>query len=202
MNTHTDLMGLEKKAYESTWDDGLLDVFVGFSLLGLGIFWLTDYAVFGGLIPVLLVPIWPGVRSKITVPRAGSVKFGAARRAKERRNLTTLFLAGAATMLLGVVLYFTVARGAESSAAWPTIVIPALPGVLLAAAASFAGNMIGAQRFYVYAGLLLVGAAIGVWLDLEPGVYLAASGAVVLATGIVMVVRFIREYPIHEEIEL
>jgi len=199
MNTQTNLKGIEKKAYESIWDDGLIDIFVGISLAGLGIFWLTEYAVFGGLFPILLVPIWSGVRSRITAPRAGSVQFGADRRATERRNLTGLFLGGSLTLLLGVALYFAVARGGAMDRDWLAIVIPALPGVLLAAGAAVTGSMIGANRFQAYAALLLSGSGVGIWLRLEPGVYLAAAGAGILATGITMLVRFVRKYPVISE---
>jgi len=83
---------------------------------------------------------------------------------------------------------------------WLAIVIPALPGVLLAAGAAVTGNMIGANRFQAYAALLLAGSGVGIWLRLEPGMYLATAGAVILATGIAMLVRFIRKYPVITEI--
>ena len=59
--------------------------------------------------------------------------------------------------------------------------------------------MIGAHRFHAYAAVLLAGSGVGIWLSLEPGVYLAAAGAVILATGIAMLVRFVRKYPVVAE---
>ena len=197
MNTYADLESVESKAYESTWDDGLIDAFVGVSLLGLGLFWLTDYAVFGGCIPALLMPIWPRLRRQLTAPRRGLVQFREGRRNTERRKLQGLFVAGLATFVLGVVLYFALGRTGVADGDWVRIVIPGLPGVLLAVGASLAGAMIGAHRFHLYAGLLVVGASVGIWLRWEPGLYLAGAGAVVLVTGIVMVVRFVRTYPIE-----
>ncbi len=199
MSARLDLKAIEKRAYLSIWEDGLIDVFAGVALLGLGLFWLTDYAVFGGLLPALLIPFWPAARRWITVPRAGSVQFSRERRATERRKLSGLLFAGSATLLLGVALYFTVVRDGVSSREWLAAAIPALPGILLAFGATLTGSMIGARRFYAYGVLLVVGGGVGIWLRLEPGVYMAAAGAVILLAGLMMVVRFVRKYPIHGE---
>jgi len=195
-----DLNELEQKAYGSRWDDGLLDLFAGVSVLLLGVLWLIPGAeAFGGIAPVLLVPIWPVARKRITEPRAGYVEFGDARRGQERRVFRSLLLVGMGALFLGVAAYFFVRGDGRMGEDWVAIVIPALPGVLVGIGAVLAGLMIGLDRLMAY-GLLLMALATGfTYYGAEPGLYLAVGGAIVTVLGAIRLSRFMTAHPIPTE---
>ena len=186
---------LEEKLYRSRWEDGLLDVFIGLALLAIGISWLNHQMLAGAITPALLTACWPAARKRLVIPRMGAVTFGTKRRGRETSMLRTLALAGVAVFILGTLTYFFVARsGAQRD--WQTVLIPALPGVLLAVPAFFAAQALGIQRFHLYGAALLVGCALLVVFETNPGVPMALGGMVALASGTYLLLRFIRTHPV------
>lgn len=192
-----DLDKLEQKVYASRWDDGLLDLFVGVSVLGIGVLWMIPrMAGFGGILPVLLIPFWPLARKRITEPRAGFVEFTDERRGRERRGMRTMTVLGIGAFLLGVAAYFVAGVDGMMTKEWFRLAIPALPGVLIGLGAVAAGLMFQLDRFLSY-GLLFTGlAAFLTFFGAEPGVYLAIGGGIVTVLGAVRLARFLRRYPI------
>ena len=51
------------------------------------------------------------------------------------------------------------------------------------------------RRLVLYAALTAIMVIAGFLLDLNPAVYLIILGAIVLITGLVMLIRFLRKYP-------
>lgn len=196
-----DLDKLEETTYASRWDDGLLDLFAGVSVLVLGVMWLIPgAAAFGGFAPVLLIPIWPAVRKRVTEPRVGYVEFGAARKGRERRVQLALFLAGTAALFLGVAAYFIANGDGWRSEDWVAMVIPALPGVLLGFGGVMAGFMADLDRLMGYGLLMAALAAVFTYYGAEPGVYLAVGGVMVTVFGVVRLVRFLKNHPVPTEV--
>jgi hypothetical protein len=182
-----DLRSLEGSAYASRWEDGLLELFAGTALLLVGVAWLTPMAGLGGVAPVLLIPFWPLARRAVTEPRAGYVEFRADRKAKERKAHMNLVLLGVVAFVLGVAAYLVVSRDVVGRDGLIMMLVPALPGLLLALGAIVTGWMLG----------LL--ALLGVYFDAHPGVYMAAGGALVAASGLTMLVRFVRSHPLPDK---
>ncbi len=108
MNTlgTSDLEQIEKQAYHSIWEDGLIDVFVGLALVLIGFFWISQDSGYGALVAPILVPFWTVARKRISEPRRGVVNLSAERMAKENKKLAGLMLFGVATLIIGVVWYF------------------------------------------------------------------------------------------------
>ena len=87
MNEAADLKELEEQVYKATWEDGILDLVLGASLLILGILFRTDVAGLAGVfVAVLAMPAWGVGKKLITVPRLGYVKFNEERKSKERER--------------------------------------------------------------------------------------------------------------------
>jgi hypothetical protein len=192
-----DLDGLERKAYRSTWDGGILDTLVGISLVVLGVSWFTEYAAFGGIAPILLLPFWTVLRKQIVEPRTGYVELGPARKEIERRKLGAYFLLGTMAMLLGVGVFVAFQVGAVSGDRIAGVIIRAAPGGILAVAAVFTGLSFGLHRFLGY-GLLALVTALGIAiLDGHPGWNFVVPGTVVLISGLSLMIRFVRRYPIQ-----
>ncbi len=81
MSENPNLKELEKKAYKSTFQDGLWDIQLGLIILGIALnaFIRNDYF----LIPyyAVIIVIFMAAKKFIIVPRIGLVKFG-----KERKR--------------------------------------------------------------------------------------------------------------------
>jgi hypothetical protein len=54
----------------------------------------------------------------------------------------------------------------------------------------------GAKRVYAYAALAVIAFASGYWFNLEFPFYFVMLGAVILLSGVVVLLRFKRKYPV------
>ena len=125
MNAQLDLKEIEKKAFRSTYQDGLWDIYIGIVVASMAIImlatrnkdnpWAFMLLAFAGMAAGYLI-FWGG-KKFITLPRMGQVKFGEARQKRKRR---LAFVLGCVIVIqMGIVLL--------TAAAW---LIPAL-GVTL-----------------------------------------------------------------------
>jgi hypothetical protein len=207
MNAAIDLPDLERRAYQTLWEDGLIDVCAGLGLLGVGVSWIWGQPALGAVAPATLVPLWAVARSRISLPRAGYVEFGPARKALQRRHLGTLLLLGLATLALAVVVYLSKRGGAEGAGGtgdlddWARTLVPALPCVLLGFGAGLVAALFGVRRFFFYAALLVGVGGVGIVFELEPGWQILASGLGVSAIGLAILIGFLRHNPVPAEPE-
>lgn len=198
MNESRDLDRIERRAYQTIWEDGLLDLFVGAGILAIGLSWISRFPVLGAVLPALLVPAWQVAHKQIAEPRTGYVKLSRARQARQKRSLQALALLGVATMMLGVAaFFFTQARSPAVDELLRTA-IPALPAVLLGIGSALAGMLFEIRRLLAYAGLLFAGGAAGAWLHAGPGWHFLFPGIVIVIVGVTMLVSFLRKYPAQD----
>ena len=107
---------------------------------------------------------------------------------------------GTATLVVTIVVWAMQTHGTITTGEWARILVPGLPGILLAAPAVLTGLTIGVPRFHLYALLFVIAGAVGVLLELEPGFYMAVAGTVVLFAGLVLVTQFVRRCPVPDEV--
>ena len=196
MNATLDLPNLERKAYETLWEDGLVDVFAALGLLAMGAAWVSGQAVFGGVAPALLVPIWAATRRRVSLPRAGYVRFSPERRSLQRRHLGSLTLLGAVTLVLGVLIYLRMRSGPGTADELLRMLIPGLPAVLLGVGAFLIAVLFGIRRFLFYTVVLALVGGLGVVFEVKPGWHFLAAGAVMLAVGLTVLIGFLRQNPL------
>ena len=112
VNKEPNLKEIERKAYMSYHQDGLLDIFAGLYILGFGFgifidivldFGLGAIIIPGGFI-ALALPIWFAAKRKITMPRIGFVNFGI----RGGNKLMAIFI-GLAVLGLAFALVFPLA---------------------------------------------------------------------------------------------
>lgn len=190
--TDINLESVERKSYRSMFDDGLLDLFVGISLLFLGLMWLTENAALGGLMPALLIPIWPIARKRFVEPRSGYVRLAEPRRKKIRRGIAGSIALGLLALLLGVAAYIGLTSDSSPAEAILDSLGSGIPALLLALMAIAAARMFDLPRFFVYAAGLLTLGLLGVLFDLEPAWSILGSAILVTATAVVLMARFAR----------
>jgi len=194
MEKSIDLKEIERKAYLAYHQDGVWDLFIGggFFIAGIGMFF--DFAYILAAVGVALVPLVSLVKKAVTVPRLGYVKFGPERQAKEKRNryayMVLLWIVMFAGMFLFAVYsfessYFDWLRG-----------LGAIPFgfvvVLLTTAGAF---LYGIKRLYAYAVLFAVVFLAGHFSDLRLYYFFIIPGAIILISGLILLMRFIRMYP-------
>jgi hypothetical protein len=195
------LKEIERKAYMSYHQDGLLDVFAGLYVVGfgLGIFidivWDFGMGVIifpGGFIAVALA-LWIAAKRKITMPRIGFVKFGPAGTTK----LMAIFI-GLAVVGLGFTFVFTFAFQ-SGSRQWLDLIFQ--NGMLILGFGTLAvcvlfGYSMGLKRLYAYGVLAAITLVIGHFLGIFFAYILMALGATVTVAGFALLISFVKKYPL------
>jgi hypothetical protein len=201
MTDEPNLKEIERKAYISYHQDGLLDIFAGLYILGfgLGIFMQIIWNLsFGIIIPAILVttvlPIWIAAKRKITMPRIGFVNFGT----RGVNKLTAVFLG---TMVAGLFAFFafTFATSQSGLRQWLDLIVQ--NGMLVVGLGSLSvcalfGYTMGLKRLYAYGLLAAISLVIGHFMGIFFGYIIMALGITVMAVGFVLLTDFVRKYPL------
>jgi hypothetical protein len=202
MSERIDLEKLERKAYLSYHQDGLLDLFLGTALLTMAVFMLL--ALFLSE-EYLFLPLWTGMfvgwtisyagaKKAVTVPRLGYVEFSA----KQRGRLIAIWLGFVAmcsvTFVLGLLFWLD---PAVSQALIPSLVANVLLLLGLVGGGVFVvlGLASGIRRFHGYGTVTLVVFVLSQFFSVPIFWPTVALGVVTTVTGAVLLVRFIRKYP-------
>jgi hypothetical protein len=195
------LRDIEKKAYMSYHQDGLIDIVIGLYALAFGSGIILDIAYdfsFAAIMPAILfaiiLPIWMAAKRKITMPRIGFVKFGTRGSNKLFAVFVGLMVAG-----LGVFFLFTVATTQNGTPFWLDILFQygmIWIGLISAVMASLFAYSMGLKRLHGYGLLILVLFVSGYFLNIPFQYLLLATGSTIIISGAVLLVRFIHKYPL------
>lgn len=198
MNDFLDLDTLEERVFRARFDDGLLDLFLGIFVLGMGLTLGTEYGGMAAIWGAVLFPLWAPLRQKITEPRLGWIEPGPRRKASIRLRFGFMTLALSASALAGVVLWLLHAQQdtnlKESLRALGPTPFHAMLALMIAVGAA----MLELKRGFVHAGLVLVLGVAGFLLGGDIGEGLVAAGVVITIWGAVLMRRFLRDHPVRE----
>jgi len=195
------LKEIERKAYMSYHQDGLLDIFAGLYILGFGIGILMDIlwefgfgVIMPGIILVTVLPIWIAAKRKITLPRIGYVNFGIRGANKLIAIFVGLMVAGLGALF---AVTFTVFQGGPRE--WLDFIFQ--NGMIFVGVGSLAvcmlfGYSMGLKRLYAYGLLAATALVIGHFVCISFAYILLALGTVVMVTGVVVLTNFVRKYPL------
>ena len=182
----------EKAIYSSLWADGLLDIFAGVALLGVGIAWLAGHLVFGGVGVGIATILYPLVRKRWVETRTGAFQPSVTRQVRESRKLLGLVIAGIGALAVNVFLLAEVPEGRLLQN-----LSPAIPSFILAFMGLCAGLMLTHWRFAAYGLLMIALGVMGILTGLEPSLQIGCGGATILVLGIVRSGRFLEQYPVQ-----
>ncbi|HJN49550.1 MAG: hypothetical protein QGI68_00670 [Pseudomonadales bacterium] len=212
MNPLVSLKEIEKKAYRSTFQDGLWDIFFGLVLLGWTVPALLSEIGFTSplydlLMPLLAVLVLFFGKRWITIPRMGLVTFGPKRQVARMRTIMVL------TLSLGLVLLLLITSNMQTStpagSTWDfgqegygrSLVAGLFALTVLSATAYF----MEFSRLYIIA--VIVGFSIPVagflsnyvGAPLDHVIAYGIPSAGIIVTGLVLLTRFLRAYPLPAE---
>jgi len=195
-STNSSLKEIERRAYRSTFSDGIYDIqfgaiFLVFALMA--VFEASDIPRFIGYALLLLALVLPWLGKRyITIPRMGQVEFG--RKRKKRKLIIWTIVAVVAVLILPLVIMI-IKQNQSSALGWKliaTIVAPLF--VLVVYTTDF-------PRLYLYAALLFFGLVSAEFLRSLVGIPLNAAisfgvpGVVITGIGITLLVKFIKTHP-------
>jgi len=203
MTKQNTLRDVEKKAYMSYHQDGLIDIMVGLyaAAFGLGIFAdkVLDFnfaVIMPGIMIAIVLPIWIAAKRKITMPRIGYVNFGA----RGSNKLFAIFL-GLMVAGLGVFFLFTLATAQNGRPVWIDTIFQygmIVIGLGAAVIASLFAYTMGLKRLHGYGLLTLALFTSGHFLALPFEYLLLIVGSVIIACGAALLTQFLRRYPLQK----
>jgi hypothetical protein len=203
MNKRMSLKEVEKRTYMSYHQDGLLDIFVGVYVLlfalGILLMTVTDFStwfVIPAIFPAIMIPIWISAKKRITMPRIGYVKFGS-----RGANKLMAVLVGLMVFGLGTFMVFSFSSSQGWALSLRNLIISngmIIIGVAAAAISSLFAYTMGLKRLYAYGLLTLALFFAGHFSTIPFGYFLLTIGLVIVINGFVLLIRFIRKYPLPQ----
>jgi len=196
---------LERKAFRSTFQDGLWDIYLGMLLFligaGIAIAKITSLppTTINFLLVAVAIIVISGFflgKKYITVPRLGRVKFGPARRTRVTK--VTLLLSLSALVGLAIFVSYQFIHRIEGVASW---VIPfGMFGLTSVVVFSLGAYYLDYTRAYLYGWCYALAFPAGIFLDNYTifGFLLSYLffSAIMLVPGMVLLIRFLRDYPV------
>jgi hypothetical protein len=199
-----DLKKLEKNAYLSYHNDGLIDIFTGLYALLFGIIFYMEpamYFFFLGFI-VLAVPFYMWMKNKVTAPRMGYVQFKPERQARiqlfQQIILIIVFLAVIISTAIWVLATFKMIPPMVNE--FLTQYYMLYYGLILSVILFIGAYLSNIKRLYVYGVIVLI-IFIGLhFVDVPQklGLGLIIAGIVILLFGIMTLILFLKNYPVPE----
>jgi vacuolar-type H+-ATPase subunit I/STV1 len=206
MSQQISLIEAERKAFRTSYNDGLWDIFLGCYFLmfvialylsrSLGDFWSsTIFLPFLGLVYLGIRLI----RKHVVTPRIGVVKFGLPRKTRLAKFTVVMLVVNVSAFILGIF-------AAVSFGKVPGQIISIIFGMILLMGFSIAAYFLDFNRLYIYGLLVGFSPLIGEWLWSQgyathhgfPITFGISSGIMILV-GLTVFVRLLRDNPVPLE---
>lgn len=194
MTNKFDLKKIEKKLYFSYHEDGLWDIFLGLFFIAMGLLFYFDIESFLAIIPACFIVPFMAIKKSFALSRLGYVVFSDERRTGEKNKYLLMVILGLFGLYFGVMIFFTAAGG---RAIYDFLnILPVNPiAIFIAIVVMTVTAVFGIWRFTIYSFLIIIIFFIGDILGDEIIVPSILTGIIILAIGVVILVRFMRKYP-------
>ena len=212
MSQNLDLKALERKAFSSTYQDGLWDITLGLIVIGMAIFVYRPEQGYGALNIIWMMVtclvanliLWVGKRF-ITVPRIGQVRFGEIRR---KKALTLAIILAVFVLVQGGVVLLTALgwRNPELGAKISSILNA---GNMERLAVATVGSLFVGPPFILIAYFsdflrgyyiaILMALAVFLMILFNQPIYPLILGGLILVPGLVLFVQFLHQHPLPSQ---
>ena len=210
MSTSLDLKNIEKRAFRSTHQDGLWDIYIGGIVLSMAVlayssgseaFPLYRFGLYLVGMGVFYLLFWGG-KKYLTTPRLGMVKFGPQR---QRRKMTLAIILGAIVLLqallfLGTVFLWRNPQWAASLGFDHTnpdrerLLVATIGALFVGPSMVLIAYFNEFVRGYYIAFILSLAVFSLIWFG-QP-VYLISAGLLIIIPGVILFIRFLRQHPL------
>ncbi|MFC1921231.1 hypothetical protein ACFLYQ_05880 [Chloroflexota bacterium] len=188
MATDIDLKVIKRKVYMTYFQDGWWDILLGCFLLSWGLVFQFDFVMLPSLVFITLFSItWP-VKKWLTYPRIGHAKIS-----EERRQQVKIVIAGVVTLLLGIMAFLSFSLGSRPS--WLSEYFMILFSAMLAIVICLLALWWNIRWWYAYAAILMITTSFHQWLGASLPLSYIIPGVIIIVTGLIMLMRFLRKYP-------
>ncbi|MCA9910198.1 MAG: hypothetical protein KC519_16180 [Anaerolineae bacterium] len=198
------LKEVERRAFRSTFEDGLWDMYLGMIFLSFAIIPLLDQlvpsetaqlAIQAGYVVIVMLLFLAGKRF-VTVPRLGRARFGPARKRRVLNARILLLL----SVLVGLAAWLIFASGADIEGSLVLLLFAVNIIVVLGGMAYF----LDYDRLYLYAGLWALSIPAGEYLREHAGLSQATSvffvtAGLAVVIGLILFIRFIQTHPVVKD---
>ena len=205
MNDMINTKEIERRAYLTYHKDGIIDIYLGLLIVMLSIVMLSTlfvgteaFMMWGGMAGTFaLFPIfYRESKKRYTFPRLGYVKFSE-KKGRSRNSIMMLLGLGTLSALMGLWAFFL---GSKGDVLWVETIITHwhwfLASLFLGLFLLF-GYITDLKRLYYYGLGSFVLFASGNFLPVKGFWLVLALGGAMMATGVILLQRFIREYPLE-----
>jgi hypothetical protein len=204
MTNKFDLKKIEKKFYLSYHQDGLWDIFLGLFFIAMGLLFYFNIESLLVIIPAGIVVPLMFIKRSFAVSRLGYVVFSEERRTREKNKYLLMVTLGLFGFYFGVMIFFTAAGGRAIYDFLDSLPVNPI-AIFIAIAVMTVTAVFGIWRFTTYSFLIIIIFFIGDRFNdqiIGPSIL---TGIIILAIGVVILVRFMRKYPkieggIHNEL--
>ena len=199
MTEHVDLKALERKAYTTYHQDGIIDIFLGLAIITFSIMLIpmiieTSFPFMACIFPIWVI-IYAGVKRSITVPRIGYVEFKQSRR--YRLMILMVFL-----LVINLVIFAIMSFGLTLELRiflnqYGLLVVAGVVGGLFV----LFGWVTQIYRLSGYGAVAFLAFIITQVFLLHLFVPIFVLGLTITVTGFVMLYQFVQKYPKVESSE-
>lgn len=187
-----DLKEVESRAYGTRSENGVLDIVVGAGLAGYGL--LAQVGAY--LVPTYCLALALLLNRLVVVPRVGRVRFAADRRARERMGILLIALLILLPIPIGLAVFF--ADRLSSLTGFVATNLTIALGLLIALGMSVVAWAKSVGRFFVFAIMAVINFAGAQFFGQPLPWPMIATGAPVLAVGIILITRFATKNPVQK----
>ncbi len=194
MSYELDMKEIERQVYMSYSEDGLVDIAIGFVIMVWGMMLFLEPSGLIALLGVFGMGIWYLGKRFITIPRIGTIQPGK----KIERRLTNLAIF---MLVLGLIAFFGILISRMVGSAFIADHALGNLGLVLAAGVAVLAYLLDASRLYFYGIILFLAFAGGEILSGTVTNFdtfassVVIAGGLILISGIVILLRFVRKYP-------
>ena len=204
MSVEIDLKEIERRANYATFQDGLMEIFMGLFLIFFG----GAMATRGTIVPFVVFailfanPILKRVKERYIYPRVGYVKLPQEDETEAKGiGIAAVIFVVFLLSSLGIIIWIMGIDAGKDF--WMTYILPPFTGFMMAIGPYWLGQTYGLVRGYIFSALFLI---LGITIPLfgvasgyeAVGLICSIMGVITLTTGIILFTRFLRKHPAAE----